>query len=219
MTGLDTLYVTRLQKERLPTTAEGKELKDSYPVVDKKLFEGKEFKETIVMHPLPRVDELAHEIDADPRSMYFKQAERGVPVRMALVALLLGDRKADIAKPEAPPTQKTDYPVYKRDSGVRCPNPSCVSTQATETKYIKPEFKIIGLKPLTLRCIYCEHEVHPPYIASLEGHAGKMDTKKYHSADSRWMKEIRPDNLIIFDSEKEAQAQGFKPSHYATGKE
>ncbi len=218
-TGLDALYVTRLQKERFSATAEGKELQDSYPVVDKKLLKEKEFKETIVMHPLPRVDELAHEIDADPRSMYFKQAERGVPIRMALVALLLGDRKVDIAKPKAPPAPETDYPVYKRDSGVRCHNPSCVSTQATETKYIKPEFKIVGLKPLTLRCVYCEHEVHPPYIASQEWHEGKIDTKKYHSADSHWMKKIRLENLIIFDSEKESQAQGFKPSHYAIEKE
>ena len=109
--------------------------------------------------------------------------------------------------------------MYKRDSGVRCHNPSCVSTQATETKYIKPEFKIVGLKPLTLRCVYCEHEVHPPYIASQEWHEGKIDTKKYHSADSHWMKKIRLENLIIFDSEKESQAQGFKPSHYAIEKE
>ena len=47
------------------------------------------------MHPLPRVDELAYELDADPRSMYFKQAARGVPVRMALISLLLGAAKAD----------------------------------------------------------------------------------------------------------------------------
>jgi len=50
---------------------------------------GKELRRALVMHPLPRVDELAYDMDADPRSMYFKQAARGVPVRMALIALAL----------------------------------------------------------------------------------------------------------------------------------
>jgi aspartate carbamoyltransferase catalytic subunit len=217
--GIDALYVTRLQKERLATTEDGKKLKENYPVVDKKLLREKEFKETLVMHPLPRVDELAHEVDADPRSMYFKQAARGVPVRMALVALLLGARKTDIPGTEAPSAHKIDYPVYKRDFGVRCTNPNCVSTQKTETKYVKPEFKIVSDQPLTLRCVYCEHEIHPRYIASSEWHQGTLLTKKYHDASSHLVRKIRPENLIIFDSESEAQAHGFKPSHYAPGKE
>ena len=56
-----------------------------------------EFKDTLVMHPLPRVDEIAHELDEDPRSMYFKQAAYGVPIRMALLSLVLGVRDRDIA--------------------------------------------------------------------------------------------------------------------------
>src|SRR4030043_2057237 len=67
--GVDALYVTRLQKERLGPATEG-EGEKAYPVVDKKLFRKKGFDETIIMHPLPRVGELAYEIDADPRSMY-----------------------------------------------------------------------------------------------------------------------------------------------------
>jgi len=208
------LYVTRLQKERVKdqeaVSTEG------YPVIDAGLLKGKEFKHTIVMHPLPRLDELAYEIDADPRSMYFKQAARGVPVRMALIALLLGAKKTDISKPEAPPAQKIAYPVYKRDFGVKCPNPNCVSRH--ETRYIKPEFKIVDLKPLTLRCVYCEHEVHPQYVASSEWHEGILAEKKYHSAGSHLTRKIKPENLIIFDEESEAQARGFKPSSYATRK-
>jgi hypothetical protein len=74
---------------------------------------------------------------------------------------------------------------------------------------------MVNLKPLMLRCIYCEHEVQPQYIASSDWHEGKVDTKKYHSADSYWARKIKPENLIIFDSESEAKAHGFKPSHYA----
>jgi aspartate carbamoyltransferase catalytic subunit len=211
--GVDALYVTRPQKERFATAAEGQELKTRYPVVDKKLLREKAFKKTIVMHPLPRVDELAYELDTDPRSMYFKQATRGVPVRMALVALLLGTKEVSIPK-EASLIQKIDYPRYSRDFGVRCSNPKCVSIQETEIKYIKPEFKIVNYEPLTVRCIYCEHGVEPKYIASADWHEGKLDSKKYHSADSHWKRKIKPENLIIFDSESEAEAHGFKPSHY-----
>ena len=211
-TGIDALYVTRPQKERFAAGEEGKDLKEKYPVVDKKLLKGKAFRETMVMHPLPRVDELAYELDSDHRSKYFEQAARGVPVRMALVALLLGAREVAIPHKESP--SPPDYPVYRRESGIRCPNQKCVSIQATETKYLKPEFKIVNREPLTLRCIYCEHGFEPRCVASSEWHEGRTDTKKYHSADSHLARQIRPENLIIFDSADEAEAQGFKPSHY-----
>jgi len=210
-TGVDALYVTRLQAERFPPETEGE--KKEYPVVNKKLLREKEFKETLVMHPLPRVDELAYEMDADPRSMYFKQAARGVPIRMALVALLLGARDVSISEEESS-LQKKDYHVYMRDFGVRCPNPKCVSTQASETKYIRPEFKILSQQPLTLRCVYCEHEVQPDYIASSDWHEGRLENRKYHSSDSHWARKIKPENLIIFDSEDKAKDSGFKPSRF-----
>ena len=212
----DALYVTRLQKERLAATAEGQDLKRGYPVVDRKLLKGKEFKTTLVMHPLPRIDELAYEMDADPRSMYFKQAACGVPIRMALIALLLGAKEVDIPEQKVPPAQERAYPLYRRDFGVKCSNPKCVSVQETETGYMKPEFKIVTNEPLTLRCVYCEHEVHPQYIASSDWHQGMLKNKKYHRADSHWVRRIKPENLIVFDSESKAQAHGFKPSNYAS---
>jgi len=209
--GIDALYVTRPQKERFSAAEKGKEVKDRYPVVDKKLLRSKEFKKTLVMHPLPRIDELARELDADPRSMYFKQAAHGVPVRMALIAFLLGLKDAIIPQEEAPPIS---YPVYRRDYGPRCLNPRCVSVQDTEIKYLRPEYKIVNRKPLTLRCIYCEHGVEPEYVASSDWHEGKTATKKYHSAASHWAKKIRPENLIVFRSDSDAETLGFKPSRY-----
>ena len=210
-TGVDALYVTRPQKERFITPSEGKKLKERYPVVDKKLLKKKEFKKTIIMHPLPRVDELAYELDTDPRSMYFKQAAFGVPIRMALLALLLGIKEIS---PTEEPSPQINYPVYRRDYGLTCPNPRCVSVQKPEIKYLKPEFKIVKNSPLTLRCVYCEHGFEPKYIASSDWHEGKIETKKYHSADSHWARKIKPENLIIFDSESAAKTRGFKPSHY-----
>jgi hypothetical protein len=135
---------------------------------------------------------------------------------MALIALLLGTKEISILEEDESLVRKIDYPVYRRDFGVRCPNPTCVSIQETETKYLKPEFKIVDREPLTLRCIYCEHGFEPKYVASSDWHEGRVDTKKYHSADSHWARKIRPENLIIFDSEDEAKAHGFSPSHYAT---
>ena len=211
--GVDAIYVTRMQKERREgPRGEGEERRE-YPVVDKKLLREKTFKDSLVMHPLPRVDELAYELDADPRAMYFKQAARGVPVRMALISLLLGARKAETGRGGLPAGHRQKYPVYDRGFGVRCQNRNCVSVN--EDKYIKPEFSIVSLKPLTLRCIYCEHEAFPKYVASAEWHEGTVKSKRYHSSDSHWMKKIRPENLIIFDYESEAQSRGFLPGKYA----
>ena len=212
--GVDAIYVTRPQKERHVSVEERPETEGGYPVVDRKLLKGKEFREALVMHPLPRVHELAYEMDSDPRSMYFKQAAWGVPVRMALISLLLGARKIRVAGDGVETfVKKIDYPVYDRGFGVRCKNPRCVAFN--EDRYIKPEFVIVSTDPLTLRCVYCEHETFPRYIASSEWHEGTREYKKYHSSDSRWVRKIRPGNLIVFDSESEAEACGFKPSKYA----
>lgn len=205
--GVDALYVTRPQKERFAD--EDNEAAD-LPVVDKKMMRGKEFRKTLVMHPLPRVDELAYDLDADPRSMYFKQAARGVPVRMALLALVLGAK--DIKIPEETPVKKADYPVYQRGYGVTCSNPRCVTWQESEKRYLKPGFKIVSYSPLTFRCNYCEHGTEPKFIASSEWHEGKLEFKNYHRATSRWTKKIKTENLIAFDSEKEAEKYGFKPA-------
>ncbi len=209
--GVDALYVTRLQKERLDASAEGQESEKNHRVVDRKLLKEKGFEETIVMHPLPRVDELAYEVDADPRSMYFKQAERGVPIRMALIALLLGAKEIDIPEGKRPSfAPEREYHVYKRDTGLRCQNRKCVTNQETETRYIKPEFKIVSSDPLVLRCVYCEHEIHPQYIASSKWHQGVAEYKRYYYADSYMLGRIQQENLIIFGSEDEALARGFK---------
>lgn len=85
---LDILYMTRIQKERFFNEEEYLRLKGCYVLTEEKLAHGK--KDLIVMHPLPRVDEISPSIDNDPRAVYFQQAKYGMYVRMALIIYLLG---------------------------------------------------------------------------------------------------------------------------------
>jgi aspartate carbamoyltransferase catalytic subunit len=85
---LDVLYMTRVQRERFLNEEEYLRLKDSYILTPDKMKKANE--KLIVLHPLPRVNEIDIEIDADPRAAYFKQAEYGMYIRMALIALVLG---------------------------------------------------------------------------------------------------------------------------------
>lgn len=84
----DVLYMTRIQKERFTDPAEYERLRGAY-VVDAALV-GQAKPGMIIMHPLPRVDEIKREVDDTPGAAYFRQAANGVPVRMALLALTTG---------------------------------------------------------------------------------------------------------------------------------
>lgn len=107
---LDILYMTRIQKERFASEEEYKEQSGRYILDKAKMDIAK--KEMIVLHPLPRVDEITEEVDYDPRAMYFKQVQNGLYVRMALIMKMLEarhgkDEPADISKyMSAPRIQK-----------------------------------------------------------------------------------------------------------------
>ena len=87
MPELDILYMTRVQKERFFNEEDYIRLKDSYILDRQKMKLAK--KDMFVLHPLPRVNEISVEVDKDPRAAYFKQAQFGVYVRMALIMTLL----------------------------------------------------------------------------------------------------------------------------------
>ena len=166
--GIDAFYLTRVQKERFadPPPAPPKRGAKSgvtveYPTFDAKLLR-KIKEDAIVMHPLPRVDELAHEIDDDPRSAYFRQAAYGVPVRMALISFLLGvgpfsDVEGSVCHF---PYQKPKFPRYENQGNVKCGNPKCISMQESESRQIAPEFEIVPSDSGSLlRCVYCERQI------------------------------------------------------------
>lgn len=88
---LDILYMTRVQKERFFNEADYIRLKDSYILNMEKLEKAKN--DMIILHPLPRVNEISVEVDNDPRACYFKQTKYGMYVRMALIMKLLGVEK------------------------------------------------------------------------------------------------------------------------------
>lgn len=85
---IDILYMTRIQKERFFNEADYARLKDSYILDKAKIQRAKQ--DMIIMHPLPRVNEIAYDVDTDPRAVYFEQAKLGVYIRMALMMNLLG---------------------------------------------------------------------------------------------------------------------------------
>ena len=88
MGDLDILYMTRVQRERFFNEEDYIRLKDFYILDKKKMSLAKE--DMLVLHPLPRVNEISVEVDDDPRAAYFRQVQYGVYVRMALILTLLG---------------------------------------------------------------------------------------------------------------------------------
>ena len=110
---LDVLYMTRIQQERFDSEEEYLAQKNTYVLDKKKMQLARQ--DMIVMHPLPRVDEITVEVDEDPRAMYFTQAKYGVFARMALIMMILGDKKS---------SETLKGKVY---GGVRCDNPRCIT--------------------------------------------------------------------------------------------
>ena len=133
---LDVLYMTRIQKERFVDPLEYERNKGVYVLTRRKLERAK--KNMLVMHPLPRVDEITVDVDDDPRAVYFQQARYGMFARMALLEhLALQPRQETV-----PPVEIGTRPV--------CRNPRCI----TQTQpYLPPLVKKIGG---TDCCAFCD---------------------------------------------------------------
>ncbi len=143
MPELDILYMTRVQKERFLDEEEFDRVKNSFVLDTDKLKTAKS--DMIILHPLPRVNEIARAVDNDPRAAYFRQVENGKFVRMALILTLL--RWADGNKPfERTPVFGEPYLVNE----LRCANRRCISaTEDVDQLFRRGEDGIC-------RCAYCE---------------------------------------------------------------
>ena len=130
---LDILYMTRIQQERFASVEEYERLKDSYILTADKLKGAK--KTLSIMHPLPRVNEIAVDVDDDPRAHYFDQAANGRYIRMALILMLLHEKDIE-------DKARTGEP----NPSLVCTNPHCI----TRTER--------GIKKLFRgkSCIYCD---------------------------------------------------------------
>ena len=138
---LDILYMTRVQKERFESEEEYQRLKDCYILNKEKLKNAK--KDLCIMHPLPRVNEIAKEVDFDSRACYFKQVEYGRYIRMALILKLLElkDEKEENKK------EKTQVVVNK----IKCKNPRCITHTERDINHV------FEMKDKNIyRCKYCE---------------------------------------------------------------
>ena len=200
--GLDVVYASRMQKERHTDEETGQP--EAGLRLDKRFMQRPQFRNALIMHPLPRVDEIDYALDENPRSVYFKQAAYGVPVRMALLVSLLG-----VAQPQSQDhygsfAYPVNYPPYKSDAGIRCPNGTCVSNQ--ESVYIVPEFRLVDERPAVLRCRYCQRDT------TAEA-AGSSRTKVYHRAGMYPSKRLRMGNLVYFESFEQASQLGYRPGY------
>jgi aspartate carbamoyltransferase catalytic subunit len=199
---VDAVYVTRFQKERWVD-------KDQpYPKIDRKFLNEPKYSEASVLHPLPRVGELDASVDSDRRAVYFEQAAYGVPVRMALIALLLGLNAKSLHKFEGG-FEKKKYPVYDqpRPVGMHCTNANCIVHDPMEAQYVRNKFYIVktdapgGCK---LRCVYCESDTDRFIVASKKN--------KWYTDDPTPLlrtTEAHLKDLIVFAEQTEALAGGF----------
>ena len=137
---LDILYMTRIQQERFENKDEFERLKDVYVLDKSKLKNAKE--DMCILHPLPRVNEIAVEVDDDPRARYFDQAENGRFMRMAIIMKLLAEKDTV--------NQEQENVVAIKD---KCLNKRCISNVQRGLK------SLITLVDGEKKCRYCENEI------------------------------------------------------------
>ncbi len=141
MEELDILYMTRVQRERFPSEEEYLKHKDAFILDLDKLKTAKE--SLTIMHPLPRVNEIAVEVDGDKRAKYFEQALNGKYIRMALILTLLDMKDGESTNAE---NGELIYDSYK------CNNPRCIcNNEPLRHIFRKTEDG-------AFRCIYCEEK-------------------------------------------------------------
>jgi aspartate carbamoyltransferase catalytic subunit len=144
---IDVLYLTRFQKERWP------ERIAAYPVVNAEFLNSKAFEHVLVLHPLPRVDELDPDFDSDPRAGYFRQASYGVAIRMALISMLVNAEDEPALERFA-----TGFRHHAAENDVPpsrsfCTNPNCIIRVEG-----RPHFRASAPQSARKRCAYCGHE-------------------------------------------------------------
>ncbi len=197
----DAFYMTRKQKERMKEGTTG----GAYPTIGPSFLREQRFKDTVVMHPLPRVDELSPELDKDWRGIYFKQAAYGVPIRMALLKFLFDQRE-----PKRTSTKKsaTGYQSPER-LGPQCRNANCVTVM--EPASTERKFDLLAGGPagaLILGCTYCDHR----FKVQLVGHVKSKRYCGYDMTLAETVKDwLKKKELAIFNSIKEAEELGYEP--------
>lgn len=141
---LDVLYMTRVQKERFLDEADFERLKDSFVLNCEKLRGAKD--SMVILHPLPRVNEILKEVDDDPRAAYFRQVENGKFVRMALIVKLLEWAQQDSSVRYMAPADAVTGPY-------RCPGRKCITNAENVERLFRRD------EHGECHCVYCESKV------------------------------------------------------------
>ena len=192
------IYVTRRQTERGGAAPEP----GRYPALTAKTLKASQFKDISILHPLPRVDELSPEVDQDPRSLYFRQAAIGIPIRMALLwhILGLGNETAPVSK--KPYVQDVPGLLYSH-IGFDCSIETCISNQ--ERRFANPQFEVVRNGDYRLRCLYCDQE-------TLGTYAGNTESRFYYPSEllDRFLPPVSPEHVRFFQSSEGAESAGFK---------
>ena len=142
---LDVLYMTRVQRERFDDKDDYERLKDVYILTEEKMAKAK--KDMIVLHPLPRVNEISVAVDKDKRACYFEQARNGKYMRMALILKLLEEAKKE-------PANTMTIPTEFSDCRIKCNNPKCITNAEREVTQSFRRTDKVGV----VRCVYCDTE-------------------------------------------------------------
>src|SRR5262249_21118910 len=185
---VDAVYVTRFQKERWADKDQ------AYPKIDRKFLKEPKYSEASVMHPLPRVGELDAAFDSDRRAVYFEQAAYGVPIRMALIALLLGLKGKSLHKFEGG-FERRGSPIYDqpRSTGMRCANKNCIVHDPMEAQYVRNKFHVVktdAASECKLRCVYCESDIEHFFVASRKNKWYSADPAALLRTDDHHLKEL-----------------------------
>ncbi len=159
-----------------------------------------------MLHPLPRVGELDASLDSDRRAVYFEQAAYGVPVRMALISLLLGLKGQSLQK-FTNGFEQRKFPLYDQPTsvGMRCPNANCIVHDPMEAQYVRNKFHIVksAAGGCRLRCAYCESDSDRFVVASKK-HKWFTDDRAALLRSDQNLKE-----LVVFAGDAEAVEAGF----------
>ena len=194
------LYLTRRQRERERSDESGSA---PYPRVTRSVLNKPAFQQAIVMHPLPRVDEIASDVDEDHRSRYFQQASYGVPVRQALVALVTGRRSW--SKPDEVAQTKR---IATGLAGMACASDICVATREPASAPPKFALDVVAREP-AVSCYYCGSGSRPGCFRRGEHGVVYHEISRLSQADIAGERE-----LFVYPTAKAAAEDGLAPSAF-----
>jgi len=194
---IDAMYVTRFQKERWDESSQ------DYPTIDQRFLKDKKFSKTSLLHPLPRVGELDIALDSDRRAAYFRQAAFGVPIRMALVALVLGLNRDRTLQKYPGGFRAEEHLIYDQPSnvGIGCANKNCIVHDPLDGKYARNRFQLVDVH--RLRCFYCETDIADFVV-------GNKKSRHYDTDVSRLEEALRRErDVVFFSNAAGAEAAGY----------